>query len=104
MVDSIIIKAGDLVVCVDDGPPKPLKELHLRVKDRVKRGSVYRVTAVVWLYGEKGLHLHGVDHRPTDGWRVGRFRKLHRCSAEFLQMLASGPRVDFAEGVPSHAS
>jgi hypothetical protein len=40
------------------------------------------VVDVVWLFGEKGLHLQGLDHRPTDGWRASRFRKVWLQSAE----------------------
>lgn len=71
-----IIRPGDQVVCVDARRPDTVTALHMLCKDRLTKGSRYRVSAVIWLFGEKGLHLEGLDHRPTDGWRADRFRKV----------------------------
>ena len=87
MSELFVIRAGDVVVCVDDRQPNPLHPLHMKVKSRLKKGGCYRVTAVVWLYGEKGLHLQGMDHRPTDGWRAQRFRKVLPCEKGFLMQI-----------------
>ena len=76
VVSAFIVRPGDLVVCVDDRLPNGPCPLHQQVKDRVRAGEYYRVTAIIWLYGEKGLHLEGKDHAPTDGWRACRFRKI----------------------------
>ncbi len=72
-----IIRPSDLVVCIDAKRPEIVTAQHRLCKDRLEEGAVYRVTAVVWLYGEKGVHLEGKDHTPTDGWRACRFRKVH---------------------------
>jgi hypothetical protein len=89
MTDAMNIQAGDVVICIDDRRPRPMNIRHIKVRDRIKKGNLYRVTAVVWLFGEKGLHLLGVDHRPTDGWRAARFRKVLPCDDEFACALRS---------------
>lgn len=76
MYDDPVIRPGDSVVCIDEALSYPPNLLQLQCKQRLTRGAVYRVYRVVWLYGEKGLWLEGLDHRPTDGWRASRFRKL----------------------------
>ena len=76
MSDSFIIRAGDTVICIDADNHFPDHSLCAQVKDRLTLGAIYQVTDVVWLYGEKGLHLENMDHRPTDGWRASRFRKV----------------------------
>jgi hypothetical protein len=77
-----VIRTGDKVICVDAHLGTSPHRLQLLCKDRLKLGSVYKVTDIVWLYGEKGLLLSGLDHRPTDGWRASRFRKLRDVDAE----------------------
>jgi hypothetical protein len=76
MSDSFIIKVGDAVVCVDSRMKIPTPWQSLQVQDRLVEGRVYVVSGIVWLYGEKGLHLLDMDHRPTDGYRATRFRKI----------------------------
>lgn len=75
MTEAFIIRPWDFVVCVDDGIPHPPHPLRTRCHDRLEKGAIYLVTDVVWLRGERGLHLAGLDHRPTEGWRATRFRK-----------------------------
>jgi hypothetical protein len=96
-MSEFIIRPGDTVICIDDQLPEKPTALHAMVRDRLTEGAIYWVTDVVWLYGEKGLHLAGLDHRPTDGWRSCRFRKVldsedevrsHRC------MTARGTPAD----------
>lgn len=77
VMSVFIIRAGDRVVCIDAGLPDNVTVRHRLCRDRLEEGAVYRVTTVVWLRGEKGLHIEGKDHTPTDGWRACRFRKLH---------------------------
>lgn len=89
-MSAFVIRPGDLVVCIDGRLPEPLKDLHRMCSDRVREGGHYRVTAVVWLYGEKGLHLEGKDHRPTDGWRACRFRKVLEASSERAEVIDKG--------------
>ena len=81
-MSAFIIRPGDEVVCVNAALPMPATVTHLFCKDRLREGARYRVTAVVWLYGEKGLHLEGKDHTPTDGWRASRFRKILQAKIE----------------------
>ena len=73
---DFVIRPGDTVVCVNDRLPDPPHPLQLACRDRVEEGATYQVSYVVWLYGEKGLHLAGKNHSPTDGWRAARFRKV----------------------------
>ncbi len=93
MSEAFIIRAGDVVVCVDDLPPVPTHPLIKKVKYRVKRGTYYRVTAVVWLRGEKGVHLESMDHRPTEGWRACRFRKVRKSTGGFEAQLKVQARL-----------
>jgi hypothetical protein len=81
-MSAFIIRPGDLVVCVDANLPGNPHALVMQCKDRLRQGAHYRVSAVVWLYGEKGLHLEGKDHVPTDGWRACRFRKVQGSRAD----------------------
>ena len=81
MLSNIAIAVGDEVVCINDELPSSVSRKHIHVIGRIKRGGVYRVIAIIWLYGEKGVHLEGVDHRPTDGWRASRFRKVEHARA-----------------------
>ena len=82
MSDSFIIRTGDTVVCIDADNHFPDHYLCARVKDHLTLGATYQVTNVIWLYGEKGLHLENMDHRPTDGWRASRFRKVQPAKKE----------------------
>ena len=75
-MSDFIIRPGDSVICIDAGPPRTFTMRHRLCKDRLEEGAVYSVNAVVWLRGEKGLHIGGKDHTPTDGWRACRFRKI----------------------------
>ncbi len=80
-MSAFIIRPGDQVVCIDAELPMHVTVRHQLCKDRLTEKAHYRVTAVVWLSGEKGLHLEGMDHTPTDGWRACRFRKILSCEA-----------------------
>lgn len=75
MYQDFIIRPLDFVRCVD-ASCNSSHPLSARCRDRLEEGKIYRVSRVVWLHGEKGLHLEGKDHRPTEGWRVARFRKI----------------------------
>ena len=75
MIDTRI-KVGDTVVCIDAKAPIPIVRKQLMVIGRIRDQALYRVTAIVSLDGVLGLHLAGVDHRPTEGWRANRFRKV----------------------------
>jgi hypothetical protein len=98
IMSAFIIRPGDQVVCIDAELPMHVTARHQLCKDRLTEKAHYRVTAVVWLYGEKGLHLEGMDHTPTDGWRACRFRKILSCEAG--QGLCAANQVPFqlAEG------
>ena len=76
MLDVRIIKAGDIVVCIDAAPPIPIEARQAKLIGRLKQRATYRVEAVVWISGARGLHLKDIDHKPTDGWRASRFRKV----------------------------
>lgn len=76
MISNIAISIGDDVVCINDDLPSSVSRKHIHVMGRIKKGRVYRVVGIIWLYGEKGVHLEAIDHRPTDGWRASRFRKV----------------------------
>jgi hypothetical protein len=82
------IERGDLVICISDATPFGACARRLAVAGRIKRGRVYRVAAV-FPNSEPGLHLVGVDHRPTDGWRASRFRKIEAADAAFISTLAA---------------
>ena len=81
------INPGDVVVCIDADPPSPIVPKQAAVLGRIKTRATYRVAAVVWLDGVRGLHLVGIDHRPTEGWRANRFRKLLPASTVFTRSL-----------------
>lgn len=87
MMDAQIINAGDVVVCIDARAPVPIVPKQLVVLGRIKQRATYRVTRVVWLDGERGLHLLGVDHRPTEGWRANRFRKVLPADDAFCEAI-----------------
>ena len=93
-MSDFIIRTGDVVVCINDGPPRTSNSRTRQVKDRLQKGAHYRVTRVIWLYGEKGLHLAGLDHRPTDGWRAERFRKVLGCGGANLAQLRDDLPLD----------
>ncbi len=98
-MSAFIIHPGDQVVCVDAQLPLQITARHRLCKDRLKEGAHYRVTALVWLYGEKGLHLEGMDHTPTDGWRACRFRKVLESDTE--QTLSADNEVRFKLAEPA---
>lgn len=87
MLDVRIIKAGDIVVCIDSTPPVPIETRQAKVIGRLKERATYRVEAVVWINGSRGLHLQDLDHKPTDGWRASRFRKVLPADAAFSEMM-----------------
>lgn len=80
-MSEFIIRQGDVVLCVDASLPLVPHPLQAACKNRLKEGAEYHVSAVVWLFGEKGLHLVGLNHEPTDGWRAARFRKIDKVVA-----------------------
>ena len=90
-MSTFIIRPDDLVVCIDAALPTPLNARVRACRDRLIEGEQYRVAAVVWLYGEKGLHLEGKDHTPTDGWRACRFRKVEEASCNFQKGASIKP-------------
>lgn len=87
MSDVRIIKAGDIVVCIDAAPPVPIEARQAKVIGRLKERATYRVETVVWINGARGLHLQDLDHKPTDGWRASRFRKVLPADPAFCESL-----------------
>lgn len=75
MSEAFVIRPCDFVVCVDDTIPHPPDPLQARCRDRLQKGAIYLVSDVIWFRGEQALHIAGLDHRPTEGWRASRFRK-----------------------------
>lgn len=102
-MSDFIIRQGDLVVCIDADLPAVPHPLQEACGDRLSKGEEYRVSAVVWLYGEKGLHIEGKDHRPTDGWRASRFRKIRsepaRLSEQREELSHDGARLLTSQGL-----
>lgn len=87
MFDVRIISAGDIVVCIDSAPPVPCEARQAKVIGRLKQRAMYRVKAVVWINGARGLHLQNLDHKPTDGWRADRFRKILPADPAFCEAV-----------------
>jgi hypothetical protein len=84
---SSTIKPGDLVICVNAAAPHPTCARQLAVVGRIKQGAVYRVSGTLWLHGEPGLQLKGIDHSPTEGWRAARFRKVEPADSWFTASI-----------------
>jgi hypothetical protein len=81
--------AGDLVVCVDDGP---LVWKGSVFKSGVVRGRVYRVDRVICdsVTREWGVLLTGIRSIGTTGaFYASRFRKIDRADDSFIQTLAA---------------
>jgi hypothetical protein len=81
------IKIGDLVVCISDELPFAACARQRAAAGRIERGKIYRVAKVFPTSRGRGLHLVGVEHRPTDGWQAARFRKLQAADGEFISLI-----------------
>lgn len=83
-------RVGDIVECVDLS-----NYAGLPIQSGLTIGGLYTVTGFGqtgrWRLGATQPSLHLREAPSPDGWRIWRFRKIHRPRAEFLTELLTAP-------------